>query len=563
MHPPQGPGPSPHAFLSARLRAHRRWLWLTWSSGLGAALATVTVAGTIAWLVHQTLLESSIISPWPWLGLALLAVTVRYGLQTLADWAGLKLAQAVRKETRDQLLGSAMAAGPVRVAAQGHSGAWANRYQDQVEALGGYFSRYLPALGQAFLVPLALLVVVFMLDWVAGLLLLLSAPLIPIFMALIGMGSQQVHEAQQEQQHRLAGHFLDRIRALDLLRRSRAIEAARKDVAVAAQGYRRMSMRVLRVAFLSSAVMEFFSAVAIGLVAIYVGFALLGFLQFGPAGEITLFEGLFVLLLAPEYFQPLRRFAQSYHDRAGAIAAATALAPLLEGPSARTGGAKTVPLSQPPLLLRLEDVTLRYPPGDKPALERVGLEVGAGEQVAVTGPSGSGKSTLLAVCAGFLTPDAGYVQRSESARHFAWIGQRSHLFHGTLRDNLLLGTESGMTDEKLLEALETAGLPVTDPMLPEGLDTRIGEMNRGLSGGQAQRVALARALLSGSRLWLLDEPTSALDPDTAEDLLQRLLEHARARGISLLIATHQDAVWARMPRRIDLAQGRVQATGHV
>jgi ATP-binding cassette subfamily C protein CydD len=563
VHPPQGPGPSPHAFLNARLHAHRPWLWLTWSSGLGAALATVTVAGTIAWLVHQSLLESSVISSWPWLALALVAVTVRYGLQTLGDWSALRLAQAVRKETRDRLLGSAMAAGPARVATQGHSGAWANRYQDQVEALGGYFSRYLPALGLAFLIPLALLVAVFALDWVAGLLLLLSAPLIPIFMALIGMGSQQVHEAQQEQQNRLAGHFLDRIRALDLLRRSLAIGAARQEVAAAAQEYRRLSMRVLRVAFLSSAVMEFFSAVAIGLVAIYVGFALLGFLHFGPAGEITLFEGLFVLLLAPEYFQPLRRFAQSYHDRAGAIAAATALAPLLNGPSARTGRAEDIRPVEPPPVLHLSDVSLRYPPGDKPALERVSLEIAAGEQVAVVGPSGSGKSTLLAVCAGFLTPGTGSVQRSESARHFAWIGQRSHLFHGTLRDNLLLGTEAEMADEKLLEALATAGLPVTDPMLPEGLDTRIGEMNRGLSGGQAQRVALARALLSGSRLWLLDEPTSALDPDTAEDLLQRLLRHVRARGISLLIATHQEAVWTRMQRRVDLEHGRVRATGDV
>lgn len=563
MHPSQGSSPSPDAFLSARLRANRRWLWLAWSSGLGAALATVTVAGAIAWLVHQTLIEPSAIVPWFWLGVALFAVVVRYSLQALGDWAGLQLARKVRREIRDDLLGAAVAAGPLWVAAQGHSGTWATRYQDQVEAVGGYFSRYLPALGLAFLVPLALLIVAFMLDWVAGLLLLLSAPLIPIFMALIGMGSQQIHEAQQERQHRLAGHFLDRIRALDLLRRSRALEAARKDVASAAQEYRRLSMRVLRVAFLSSAVMEFFSAVAIGLVAIYVGFALLGFLQFGPAEEISLFKGLFVLLIAPEYFQPLRRFAQSYHDRAGALAAANALAPVLHGHSAQSAPAGTLRPEPQPHLLRLTEVSLHYRPEDTPALDQISLTIAPGERVAVVGPSGSGKSTLLAVCAGFLTPDTGSVQRSQSARHFAWIGQSSYLFHGTLRDNLLLGTEPGTADETLIEALETAGLPITDPMLPEGLDTRIGEMARGLSGGQAQRVALARALLSGSRLWLLDEPTSALDRDTAEDLLQRLLKHVRSHGITLMIATHQEAVWTRMQRIIDLDAGRLRTTVHV
>lgn len=549
--------------LRALLKPHRYWLYLSWSAGLGAGLATIAIAGAIAWLVHQAVFEPVTSSFWPWLGVAFIAVVARHGLQALRDWAGQQLAFKVRRDLRERMVATAARIGPIHLAYRGHSGAWASRYQEQVEALGGYYARYLPSLGLALLVPLALLAAAFTQDWVAGLLLLFSAPLIPVFMALIGMGSQQVHEAQQDLQNRLAGHFLDRIRGLDLIRRSLALDAARNEVAEAADGYRRLSMRVLRIAFLSSAVMEFFSAVAIGLVAIYVGFALLGFLDFGPAGQLTLFSGLFVLLLAPEYFQPLRQFAQSYHDRASAVAAAEALAPLLREPPAPGQEPQPLPADGVPALLCLDRVSLRYDPEGPPALDDLSLCVSPGEDVAVVGPSGSGKSTLLALCAGFISPSAGSLALAEPARHFAWMAQRAHLFHGSLRENLLLGAPPGTSDMEMIAALDAAGLPVDDPMLPRGLDTPIGEGNRGLSGGQAQRVALARALLSGSRMWLLDEPTSALDPETENDLLSRVLEHARQRGITILLATHHAAVYRRLGRVIHLDQGRLREDGDV
>ena len=549
--------------LHALLKPHRHWLHLSWSAGLGAGLATIALAGSIAWVVHQALFVPDTASVWRWLGLALIAVIARHGLQALRDWASQQLAVRVRRDLRERMIATAARIGPIHLAHRGHSGAWASRYQEQVDALGGYYARYLPALGLALVVPLALLAAAFTQDWVAGLLLLFSAPLIPVFMALIGMGSQQVHEAQQDRQNRLAGHFLDRVRNLDLLRRSLALDAATGEVAAAAQGYRRLSMRVLRVAFLSSAVMEFFSAVAIGLVAIYVGFALLGFLDFGPAGQMTLFSGLFVLLLAPEYFQPLRQFAQSYHDRASAVAAAEALAPLLREPALQEREPEPLQAFAAPTLLRLDRVSLRYDPDGPPALDDLTLNVAPGEDLAIVGPSGSGKSTVLALCAGFIRPSAGSLALAEPARHFAWMGQRAHLFHGSLRDNLLLGAPPETGDRELIAALSAAGLPVDDPMLPKGLDTPIGEGNRGLSGGQAQRVALARALLSHSRLWLLDEPTSALDPDTEDDLLSRVLEHARQRGITILLATHHAAVYRRMRRVVHLEQGRLREDGGV
>lgn len=550
--------PTPREFLGALLQPHRRWLHIAWLAGVGAGLATVMLAAAVAWSIHLAIFGDGENLPWLWLGAAAWAVLLRHGLQVLRDWSGQQLAFAVRGDLRRRLIATATRLGPVHLAHRGHSGAWASHYQEQVEALGGYYARYLPALGLTLAVPLVLLAAAFSQDWVAGLLLLLSAPLIPVFMALIGIGSQQIHEAQQERQNRLAGHFLDRIRGLDLLRRSLALEAARHDVATAAEDYRRLSMRVLRVAFLSSAVMEFFSAVAIGLVAIYVGFALLGFLEFGPAAGMSPFSGLFVLLLAPEYFQPLRQFAQSYHDRAGAVAAAIALAPLLQ-PQLLAGRAPEILPEDPRQpLLQLRAVGVRYEPHAPPALSSLDLSIARGEQIAVVGPSGSGKSTLLALCAGFVPADSGSVAASGAASSFAWIGQRGHLFHGSLRDNLLLGAPKDTTDAELAAAMAAAGLRLDDPTLPQGLDTAVGEESRGLSGGQAQRVALARALLSGSRLWLLDEPTSALDPQTEDDLLTRLLGHARAHGITVLLATHHEAVYQRFGRIIRLAEGRLQ-----
>jgi ATP-binding cassette, subfamily C, bacterial CydD len=554
--------PQPGQLLTRWMRPHRWWLHGAWIAGLGAGLATIAVAGLVAHLIHETLLGPAD----PALAALLLpaagAVVLRHGLQAVRDVCGQRLAEAVQGDLRSRLIAFAARTGPVGMARRGHTGEWASRYQDQADALGGYYARFLPARLLTVLVPAVILVTVFRLDWLAGTLLLLATPLIPAFMALIGMGSEQVHARHQEEQNRLAGHFLDRIRNLDLLRRSRALAQAETEVAEAADRYRQLTLRVLRVAFLSSAVMEFFSAVAIGLLAIYIGFGLLGFLEFGPAPGLTLFSGLFILLLAPEYFSPLRQFAHTYHDRAGALAAAQALAPLVDDESATVPAAARDTHEGGPLL-RLEGVTVRPEPGAEAAIRDLSLDIEPGERVALAGPSGSGKSTLLAVCAGFMAIEQGRISARAEARAFAWIGQRAHLFHGSVRDNLLLASREPASDRQLAAALEAAGLPLDDPALPDGLDTLIGEGNRGLSGGQAQRVALARALLSGSRLWLLDEPTSALDPATERALLDTLLHHARSRGITVIMASHQPEVQAHFPRIVRLRAGRSEADTHV
>ncbi|WP_018950023.1 thiol reductant ABC exporter subunit CydD [Thioalkalivibrio sp. ALMg11] len=553
---------SPGQWLHTRQQPHRRWLVLSAASTLVATLATIALAGLVAWAVHGTLFAADA----PYLpgillgGLVLLAL--RYSAQALRDLAGHRLAFAVKQQLRADLLRQARHTGPTRLAGQTTAGAWAEQFQTRVDDLTGYYARYLPARQAVILTPLAILVAALWLDWLAALLLLLAAPLIPAFMAIVGMGAEQIHRRQQEEENRLAGHFLDRIRTLDWLRRARAIAATEAEVVERSHQQRRLTMRTLRVAFLSSAIMEFFSAVAIGMVAIYIGFALFGAIDYGPAGDITLFTGLFILLLAPEYFLPLRQFAQSYHDRAGALAAAQTLAPALASPSDPMDPAEaSAPADEDAAApwLQLEGVTVHYPGQRTPALADLDLAVHAGAHLALTGPSGSGKSTLLAVCAGFLPPATGTIRRHPMARHFAWIDQDAHLFHGSLRENLQLARRDTIPDAEMASALQQAGLPLEAPELPDGLDTAIGEAQHGLSGGQAQRVAVARALLSGHRLWLLDEPTSALDPDTEQALLDTLFQLADVRGLTLVIASHHAAIHQRCPQRLELAPATPEA----
>lgn len=515
-------------------------------------LAIIVQAGTLAWAVSLVVMDGGSVPTVAWTALVV-AVLLRFGLQAAREACGRQLAQAVRADARVGLRRGIAAAGPHGLERFGGGAAWASRYQVDVDALGGWFTRYLLARDALLVVPLLVLAAVAWLDWLAAALLLFAAPLIPLFMALVGMGSQQVQARQQAEQHRMATHFLDRLRALDLIRRSGALGRAAREVQVAAERYRVLGMRVLRIAFVSSAVMEFFSAVAIGMVAIYIGFGLLGSIDFGPAPALTLFSGLFVLLLAPEFFLPLRQVSLSWHDRAAALAAAQALAPLV------------VPADAPPPaaaaagpdagdVLRLENVRAGPAVRAPDVLVAVDLRLRPGEVLGLAGASGSGKSTLLALCAGFIAPREGRVAR---VARLAWLGQSGHLFNGSLRDNLRLAAGDDVDDAQLTEAMAQAGLPVDDPALPQGLDTLIGEGRRGLSGGQAQRVALARAWLSGARLWLLDEPTRGLDPETADAVWQRLRAMAAGRGAGVLVATHDPVLQAGVDRLLRIVDARL------
>ncbi|TDR56560.1 ATP-binding cassette subfamily C protein CydD [Halomonas ventosae] len=536
-------------YLKDLAAGERRRLRIAVLAGTAAGLLTIAQLVLLARFISRLVVDGT--SPGelvPLLAglLAMLALRALalYLQETLAQAASLRIRQRARRALLDHLA----RLGPVRLTSR-HSASLASQLVEQVEALDGYFARFQPQLWLAVLVPLAVLLAALWLDWLAALFLLASAPLIPLFMALVGMGAERLNREQFDAVARLSGHFIDRVRGITTLQLFGRTAQATREVHAAADDYRQRSMRTLRLAFLSSAVLEFFASVAIAVVAIYVGFGLLGYIEYGPAEELTLFSGLLVLLLAPEFFQPLRSLSQHYHDRAAALGAAEGLVALLnEAPDAGRLPGKAVPVPSRDVLVELEAASVDYP-GRGRVLGPVDLTLAAGDVVAVTGPSGVGKSSLLQLLAGFVAPASGSVRRVEGLR-LAWMDQRPLLIQGSLADNLRLAAPDA-GEAEMRGALARAGLGELLAMLPLGLETRLGERGVGLSGGQAQRLALARVFLSRASLVLLDEPTASLDAETESQLIEALQGLAE-KGRTLVIATHHPALMALARRRLSL-----------
>lgn len=546
--------PTPRRWLASHAASQRGWLGLAAVAGVAVGALTIAQMALLAWIVSRLLVAGVPLASLSGSFLALVAVLVaralcQWGQETAGQEASLRIRQAIRAELLDHLA----AMGPVRVGAR-HTAGLASQLVEQVEALDGYFARFLPQLRLCVAVPLLILIVVLWLDWLAALFLLLAAPLIPLFMALVGMGAERLNRDQFAAVSRLAGHFLDRVRGIATLQLFDRTREATAEVHAAAERYRRLSMRTLRLAFLSSAVLEFFASVAIAVVAIYVGFGLLGYIEFGPAQELTLFSGLLVLLLAPEFFQPLRSLAQHYHDRAAALGAADGMLALLGEPVRSPAAAQPRPLPADRLVM-LEGVSLSHP-GRGRVLGPLSVGVAPGETLVVTGPSGAGKSALLQLLAGFVSPDEGE-RLGQAGLSIAWMDQRPLLIHGSLADNLRLAAPEA-SDAELLRVVERAGLAELVAVLPAGIDTQLGERGVGLSGGQAQRLALARVFLSRADLVLLDEPTASLD-DTTEARVIESLSRLAEEGGTLVIATHHPALMAMASRRLALRDGQLEA----
>jgi ATP-binding cassette, subfamily C, bacterial CydD len=547
------------------------------AAGVLGGVGTILQMGLIAWLVHLVVVAQAGAQELLWPAFALAgAMLLRATGQVLQDHLGTSASTLVRQQVRQRLVLAWSVLGPVRLAGRS-SATLANLFVEQVEALDGYYARYLPQVALSLLIPLLIAIVAWQLDWLATLFLLLAAPLIPLFMALVGMGAEKLSQAHVLEAGRLAGHFLDRVRAITSLQLFGQVPATIAGVGKAAQGYREVTMRTLRIAFLSSAVLEFFASVAIAVVAMYVGFGLLGYIEYGPSSELSLFTGLFVLLLAPEFFQPLRSLAQHYHDRAAALAAADSLA-ALEAEAAgvaqasavyinRSAGASrssvvpTRALVTDPAGVRVAGLSLAYA-GRGVVLRDVSLALEPGSTLVVTGPSGSGKSSLLHCLAGFIQPEAGEIDLGglpSGSVAVGWMGQRPLLIQGSWRENLLL-TAPGASTPAMIDALHRVGLGQVLARLPAGLDTLLGEGGRGLSGGQAQRLALARLWLCDAPLLLLDEPTASLDAESEAEVIDALKGLARS-GRTLIIATHHPALMTLGDQRLELSCPEVMGEG--
>lgn len=527
-------------WLMAQARPARRQVLVACGTAAAQGPLAVAQALLLAHGVDALVMQGLAVAEVAWTFAVLLAVFIgRAALVAGQEAAGFAASSAIRRRLRAGLTEHLMALGPAW-AAQGESGARVSLLLEQVEAVDGFFARFLPHGVAAMAIPAVILGAVFPLDWLAGLILLLTAPLLPLFMILAGWGAKAAQARHMVALERLGAHFLDRLKGLETVRLLGRATAETERVRAAADDYRRKVMAVLRIAFLSSAVLEFFSSVAIAMVAVYVGLSLLGLLPFTVRSTpLDLFAGLAVLLLAPEFFAPLRQLAAAYHDRAAAVTVAEAVLAL---PPAPVPG----PTSDGTAGMVLEDVRARYPDAPQPVLDGLRLHVRPGEWVGLAGPSGSGKTTVLRLLLGFLEPEAGHVLRPARV---AWVGQNTHLFHGTVAENVRLGRPDA-SDAEVAAALERAGLGAVVAALPHGADTLLGEGGLGLSGGQAQRLAVARAWLADAPVLLLDEPTASLDPVTAGRLLDALAELARGRAV--LMASHDPAALARCDRVVAL-----------
>src|SRR5690554_822880 len=555
-------------WLSGLKSGNRRWIQGTVAAGTLAGVATILQMVLLARIVHLGVIEhapASMLAPY-FLGLVL-AIVFRSVAQGVQTHLAARCSEQVRRTARRQIRQHWCNIGPLALG-QTSAGSLAREWIDHVDALHGYFARFLPQMTLSLIVPLLILALVFYLDWLAGIFLLLSAPLIPFFMALVGMGTEKLNQQHFETISRLSGQFLDKVRGLTTLQLFGQTESAAEVIEQRSDHYRKITLKTLRVAFLSSAVLEFFASVAIAVIAIYIGFGLLGYITYGPSSDLTLFSGLLILLLAPEFFQPLRTLSQHYHDRAAALGAgAEILARLgeVESPisaaSAEIENHHNAPSSPTPIArietIELSGVSLVFRSGHK-VLDDVSLVIRKGDVIALTGPSGGGKSTLLNLMAGFLTPDSGEVHlfgQAAGSFAFGWLGQSGFLVQGTWADNLRL-TSPNSSDIAIETALRNVGLgPLLDSR-EEGIYSKIAEDGQGLSGGQARRSSLARIFVAHYDVILLDERTAGLDCDSEIFVLEALHKLALA-GKTLIFSTHHQALLALANRVLLVSAGEV------
>lgn len=531
-----------------------------------ARAAGLSVAGALIWPAQAALVAlviGGLVAPeGPALdvltgagGFAALA-----GLRALLDLgaqrAGAQAARDLVLALRLRLIAAAarQGAGP---AASLPAAEAASLVAEKAALLGPYAARYHPAALRARIVPVVLLALAASQSWIVALILLVAGPLIPLFMALVGMAAEQASRRQMTEIASLSRLAVDRIAAITDLRLLGAGLRAEQDLARAADGLRTRTMAVLRIAFLSSTVLELFSALGVALVAVYVGFALLGEIPFGTwGGGMGAAQGVFLLMIAPEVFQPLRDLAAAWHDRAAALAVAAELteaeARITAGGALLGAGGAGRPL--PAGEIRWRGLSVAPGPGAAP-LALPDATLAPGEAVALTGPSGAGKTTCLAALAG-LVPHRGDIRWGEVALDeasaadwragLAFVPQLPRFPDAPLGLAVALGRPGD-----LAAALTAARAEAIIATLPGGLDARLGDLGGGVSGGEARRLAVARAHLAAPRLVLADEPTADLDPETARAVTEGLLA-LRARGATLIVATHDPALIAALDREIAL-----------
>lgn len=549
-----------HKQLVAEALGHSRLLVLVTSVGIGSGLLAVLQAYYLALCINAVFLEKAevpAIVPWLMiLGGVILcrAIAVWYG-----DILSHRLAARIQTELRQRLVQHLLALGPVALSRQ-PTGGLVNLLTEGIENLEAYFARYLPQLLTAALIPLIILGVVLYQDTVAALLLCVTAPLIPLFMLLIGKAAERRNKQQWEKLSFLSSHFFDVLQGLTTLK---IFGRSKEQIAVIARisgEFRDATLQVLRIAFLSALALELIATISTALVAVTVGLKLL-------FADIGFTQAFFVLLLAPEYYLPLRSLGTQFHAGMAGVAAAEQIYRVLAIPAAEAKGTKERYVRADNLNIVFDQVSFSYEESGDWALQEAEFSIRAGERVALVGESGAGKTTIANLLLRFIRPDSGSIRINgqlldeiydeDWLSQVAYVPQSPHLFSGTVADNITLGKDCSLDDVQ--RAAKQAGAHLFIERLPQGYQTLVGEGGRGLSGGERQRLAIARAFLLEAPLILLDEATASLDPQS-ESSISEALENLFA-GRTVIIIAHRLSTVLRADRIIVLERGRVAEVG--
>lgn len=552
-------------WLKQQSKLAKRWLMIALGLGVLSSLFLLAQAALIATILHQLIIDNvdkhELIPHFAGL---MVAVAGRAACAWGREIAGFKCGEQVRIYIRQLILDKLRQLGPSYIKGK-PAGTWATLVLEQVEEMQDFFSKYLPQMSLAVAVPFIILIVVFPINWAAGLIFLVTAPLVPMFMALVGMKAADANRKNFKALQRLSGHFYDRLQSMTTIRLFNRTSAETEVLHGASEVFRKRTMDVLRLAFLSSAVLEFFTSISIAITAVYFGFSYIGELNFGHYGlGVTLFAGLFILILAPEFYQPLRDLGTFYHAKAQAVGAAESIVDFLDLDVPALPNGNTELDTKQSVTIQAEDLEVFSPDGTK-LVGPISFTLDANQATALVGPSGAGKTSLINAILGFLPYQGSLkvnnielkeVDQSTWRDAVSWVGQNPMLVHGSILDNVTLGNPN-VSDNQVNDALLASFS--AEFVEKHGLNYQVTDRSGGLSVGQAQRLALARAMVQNGRFWLLDEPTASLDAKSERLVTQGL--HASTAGKTTLMVTHQLSQLKDVDTILVMNQGLIEQQG--
>lgn len=496
----------------------------------------------------------------PYLAALLFAIVIRSASSYAIGRTGVDMAAAVKKQLRLKLVKS-FTEDPLLSATDSHSGKKVSLLLDAVDETDGFFSKYIPQLIQSYIIPLMLLAAIVSQNWTTGLILLVTAPFIPVFMAIVGKRTKVKADEKMEQLNRFSGTFLDILQGLTTLRLFGQGQKQKEKIGESSKNFRDSTMDVLKSAFLSSLTLEYISMLSIGIIALEVGLRLVVF------DNLSFFGAFFIMILVPDFFLMLKDFGSAFHTARGSVSASQMLDEEFSKEQKPVLWGDALLVNEEAPHISLEDVSFTYNRDFE--LQNISLEIEPYSKIAIIGKSGSGKTTLLHIIAGLLPVREGdiliegkmrdEIDESSWFRHISYISQAPYLFAGSIKDNIAIGSSDGRSQEEIETAAEKAGLAGLIHSLPDGYDTLVGEGGRGLSGGEKQRVALARAFLKKPGIILFDEPTTGLDLHTERILQQSLAE--LSQSATVVTVAHRLHTIRNSDKIVFLENGKIAAAG--